>query len=443
MGAVEVDKVQALFSAALALAYQPLPRGNRIAIVTNAGGPAAVAADRFDAAGLHLIQTSEETRIALRSFLHPDAQVAGPVDMLGNADHTHYRRALEVVLADPAVDGVLAILVPHLLIKPLSVVEELDAAIRVQARPAKPVLACLMGKASLDAAYAAARAAEIPAYDFPEDAVEALSIMWRRRQWLDRRSRTPSPIELSETADRQTQSMAAARRETQNAILSAQKAGNRALDAVEARPLLAAYGIPAPAEALATTPDDAATFAAQIGFPVAMKLISPDILHKTEAGGVILNVADEQAACAAFRELVQRGQAAYPAARLRGVQIQKMVTGGQEVIVGVKRDPTFGPLVMFGLGGIYVEALADVSFRLAPLTAEDAGEMIDEVRSARLLSGLRGAPAGDRAALADAIVRVGQLAADHPQIAELDINPLLVLPEGQGVVAVDARIILA
>jgi acyl-CoA synthetase (NDP forming) len=214
------------------------------------------------------------------------------------------------------------------------------------------------------------------------------------------------------------------------------------LDAAEARPLLEAYGIPTPPEFLATSPYEAATFASRIGYPVVLKLISPDILHKTDVGGVILNVQDEEAASSGFEKLVTRASSAHPGAHVRGVQVQKMVTGGQEVIVGVKRDPTFGPLVMFGLGGVYVEALADVSFRLAPLTAADAWDMLAEVRSAVLLTGLRGAPPADRAALVDAIVRVGQLAADHEEITELDINPLLVLPDGQGVMAVDARMIL-
>jgi acetate---CoA ligase (ADP-forming) len=443
-GAIEVDRVQTLFNAALALAYQPLPAGNRIAILTNAGGPAAVAADVFEAAGLRLPQTSPETRAVLRGFLHPDAQVAGPVDMLGGADETHYRRALAAVLADPAVDGVLAILTPQSLSRPLAIVEAIQAAVQAQARPAKPVLACLMGKASVETAHAAAHAVELPPYTFPEDAVEAFGILWRRGRWVGRMSEWANR-RMGESADRKMAALqrAKARHEVQNAILIARAAGKRALDAVEARPLLAAYGLATPAEALATSPYDAASFAARIGFPVAMKLISPDILHKTEAGGVILNVESEAAASAAFSTLVARAHDSHPGARIRGVQIQQMIAGGQEVIVGIQSDPIFGPLVMFGLGGIYVEVLADVSFRLAPLTAADAEEMIDEVRSAKLLAGVRGAPAADRAALVDAIVRVGQLAADHPEIAELDVNPLLVLPEGQGAIAVDARIILS
>jgi acetyltransferase len=441
-GAIEVDRVQTLFNAALALAYQPRPAGNRIAILTNAGGPAAVAADAFEAAGLRLAQTSPETRTVLRGFLHPDAQVAGPVDMLGGADETHYRRALAAMLADPAVDGVLAILTPQSLSRPLAIVEALHAAVRAQAQPAKPVLACLMGKASVEAAHAAAHAVELPPYTFPEDAVEAFSILWRRERWVNRKSASQQ-ISKSTGEELAAVQRAKARREVQNAILLARGAGRRALDAVDARPLLAAYGLVTPAEALATSPYDAAGLAERIGFPVAMKLISPDILHKTEIGGVILNVESAAAASAAFSTLVARAHEAHAGARIRGVQVQQMIAGGQEVIVGIKRDPIFGPLVMFGLGGITVEVLADVSFRLAPLTAADAEEMIDEVRSAKLLAGVRGAPAADRAALIDAIVRIGQLAADHPEITELDVNPLLVLQAGQGAIAVDARIILS
>jgi len=446
-GAIEVESIQALLNGALALAYQPLPAGNRIAIVTNAGGPAALAADALEAAGLRLARTSPETQATLRGFLHPDSQVAGPVDLLGGADEHDYRRALDAVLADPAVDGVLAILVPQVLVNPVAVVEAFSASAQA-ATPAKPLLACLMGEASLDAAFRTAHANQIPPYVFPEDAVEAFGVLWQRGQWLQRGSskgakeqKARGAGETSGGAMRGIQH-AKARREVQDAILAARSAGRHVLDAAESRPLLEAYGISTPPEFLANSPHDAAAFAQQIGFPVVLKLISPDILHKTDVGGVILNVQDAAAVIAGFEALVARATAAHPGAHIRGVQVQKMISGGQEVIVGVKRDPTFGPLVMFGLGGIYVEVLADVSFRLAPLTLADAQEMIEEVRSAKLLAGLRGAPPADRVALADAIVRIGQLAADHPEIAELDINPLLVLSEGAGALAVDERIVL-
>jgi acetyl coenzyme A synthetase (ADP forming)-like protein len=448
-GAIEVESVRALFEGALALAYQPLPTGNRIAVVTNSGGPAALAADALEATGLHLARVSQDTQAILRGLLHPEAQVAGPVDLLGGADEHSFRRALDTVLADAAVDGVLAILVPQVLVDPVAVVRAFGAA-AVAANPVKPVLACLMGEASLDAAFQTAYAAQIPAYTFPEDAVRAFGVLWQRARWVHRVAGLASrhmdePLEQAVPASNNfahSVQHAKARRETQHAILLAQAAGHRTLEPAKSHSILEAYGILTPIEFTATSPDDAAGLARQIGFPVVLKVASADIIHKTDIGGVILNVQDEEGAKAGFEALAGRAATAHPAAHIRGVQVQKMITGGQEVIVGVKRDPTFGPLVMFGLGGVYVEVLADVSFRLAPLSPSDAWDMLDEVRSAGLLTGLRGARPADRAALVDVIVRVGQLAADHPEIIELDLNPVLVLPEGQGAFAVDARIIL-
>ena len=440
-GVVEVESVRGLINGALALAYQPLPAGDRIAIVTNAGGPAALAADAFESAGLRLARSSAETQSALRGLLHPDAQVAGPVDMLGGAGERDFRAALDVVLADPGCDGVLAVLVPQVLVDPDAVVKAFASAAAAQRSPAKPLLACLMGEASLYEALRIAHSAEIPAYTFPEDAVEAFGILRQRARWLQAVPKAvPAEAEHTHAVGRGT---VRGLHEVRDLILRARSAGRAVLDAAECRPLLEAYGIPAPAEVLATSPEEAAASAAQIGFPVVMKLMSPDVLHKSDIGGVLMDVQDATAARNGFETIVARAAAAHPGAHLRGVQIQRQVIGGQEVIVGVKRDPTLGPLVMFGLGGIYVEVLADVSFRLAPLSAGDAAQMIDEVRSARLLAGLRGVTPADRDALIDAIVRVGRLAADHPDIAELDINPLLVLPRGQGVWAVDVRAILS
>ena len=431
-GVIEAPTIQALFHGALALTYQPLPAGNRFAILTNAGGPAALAADELEAAGLRLARSSAAAQDALRQFLAPDAAVAGPVDMLGGAHAVDYGRALEVVLADPACDGVLVILVPQALVDSVGVVAATAAA--AAACPTKPVLVCLMGAASLDAANLAAHAARIPAYVFPNEAVAAAGMLWQRSRWQARTLVTQSAGLRPDTA-----AEAAIRRTALHVALAA---GEHALDAHAGEALLAAYGLPTPATRLALTAQEAAAMAAAIGFPVALKLISPDLLHKTDVGGVLLDVRDADAARAGFEAIMARARAAQPHARLRGVLIQQMLRGGQEVIIGVQRDPTFGPLVMFGLGGILVEVLADVSFRLAPLARQDAEEMIAEVRSARLLDGVRGQPPADRAALVDALLRVSQLAVDHPQISELDINPLLVMPAGHGVVAVDARVIL-
>jgi acetyltransferase len=438
-GALEVESIQALFDAALAFAYQPLPAGNRIAIVTNAGGPAALAADTLETAGLRLARSSDAAQRQLRPVVAADAQLGGPVDLLGGADERGYRAAMDAVLADPDCDGVLAVLVPQVLVDPVAVVEAFGAAAAAQAEPRKPVVACLMGHVSLPEALATAHRLRIPAYTFPEDAVMAFGALWQRRG-IERRFAAQAPVD---TPEAERAGRARGRRKAQDILTLAHAAGKQALDAAEALPLLEAYGLRAPQSYLALDPNDAASFADRVGYPVALKIISPDILHKSDIGGVIVGAQDETAVREGFEAILARAKAAHPEARIRGIQVQEMAPGGQEVIIGIKRDPTFGPLVMFGLGGIYVEALADVSFRIAPLTEADAEAMIDEIRSAKLLKGLRGAPPADRAALVDAIVRIGRLAADHEEIVELDVNPLLALPSGEGAVAVDARVILA
>jgi acetyltransferase len=430
-GVIEVDNIAGLFQGALALADQPMLSGRRIGLVTNSGGPAALAADTLEKFGLDLAHTSPETVESLRSRLHPDAQLSGPVDMLGGADESGYELTLKAMLADPAVDGVMAIMVPQALINPEAVAQAIAAAAG-QSDRRKPVLACLMGDASLGAANRAARAGHIPAFTFPEEAVGAFGALLARSGALARLERRSDARLVDETG----------RSSVARQLESARKARRTALDAGESRAVLAAYGIPTPRDYLATTPEEAADYARRIGYPVALKLASPDILHKSDAGGVLLDIRDDNAAMAGYRQIVASARAISPKAVIRGVQVQPMITDGQETIIGVKRDSTFGPLVMFGMGGIYVEALADVSFRLAPLSLPDAWEMIEEVRVAKLLTGLRGRAAPDRAALADAIVRVGQLAVDHPEISELDINPMLVLRSGSGASAVDARIIL-
>jgi acetyltransferase len=285
-----------------------------------------------------------------------------------------------------------------------------------------------LGEASLGEAYAAAHQHQIPPYTFPDEAIAALGTLHKRAQWTGAQHPHPSmPPDMNVEF-------------AQSLLEIAKAAGRQTLDAEKGQTVLQAAGIAVPQDRLATSPDEAAAFARQIGFPVALKLISPEIIHKTDVGGVLLSIADEAAVREGFQTLLARGASHQSAIRV--VQVQQMIAGGQEVIVGIKRDPTFGALVMFGMGGIYAEALADVSFRLAPLSRTDAEEMIAEVRSARILTGLRGSPPADREALIDALIRVSWLAHACSQIGELDINPLLVLPDKRGVVAVDIRLVL-
>jgi acetyl coenzyme A synthetase (ADP forming)-like protein len=428
-GAIECDTVKALFDGAMALSYQPLLAGRRIAILTNAGGPAALAADHMELTGLTLARTSADAQAALRTFLSTEAQVAGPVDMLGGATEENYRQAFVALSRDEANDGILVILVPQALVNPEAVVNALAEVTQKNAGK-KPLALCLMGEASLEGAYQAAQRQRIPAYTFPDEAIGALGVLHQRAQWLATpRSRPTQPPHMNlEQAHR----LLASNDSTRQGML----------DAVVGQALLTAIGIATPPDRLAKTPNEAAAYAKQIGFPVALKLVSPDIVHKTDIGGVLLPIENEDAARAGFQTLMNRAQTAAAQASIQGVLVQQVVRGGHEVIVGMKRDPTFGPLVMFGMGGIYAEALADVSFRLAPLTHQDVEEMISEVRSAKLLAGLRGAPPADRGALIEALIRIGWLAESCPQISELDINPLIVLPKSQGVRAVDARIVV-
>jgi len=428
-GVVECATIKEMFHGAMALAYQPPLQGRRIAILTNGGGPAALAADALEPIGLMLARTGEATQAALRGFLLADAQVAGPVDMLGGAGQAEYRQALAVMLADEQTDGVLSILAPQAVVDPVAVVQAM-ADVAGNSPTGKPLVACLMGEASLGVAFAAAHTHQIPAYTFPEEAVAALGALYQRGRWLAAEHPAPS---MPEGMDLQS---------AQSLLDDARAAGSHVLDAVEGQAILQAAGLNVPPSELATSPEEVAAIAERIGFPVVLKLISSDISHKTDVGGVLLAIQDAAAAREGFQTIMRRAREARPQATLGRVQVQQMVGGGQEVIVGVKRDPELGPLVMFGMGGIYAEALADVSFRLAPLSRADAEEMIDEVRSARLLAGLRGTRPADRHALVDALLRVGWLAHTCLDISELDINPLLVLPEGQGVIAVDVRLVL-
>jgi acetate---CoA ligase (ADP-forming) len=427
-GVIECATIKEMFHGAMALAYQPPLPGRRIAILTNAGGPAALAADALEPLGLTLAHTGAATQATLRGFLLPDAQVAGPVDMLGGARVDDYRQALAAVLDDEETDGVLIIHVPQAVVDPTAVIRSLGEV--AENRPTeKPLVACLLGEASLSAAFAAAHSHQIPVYTFPEEAATALGALHQRGRWLASTHPTPSmPADMD-------------LRRAQSLLDAAKDAGRQMLDAVEGQAILQAAGLAFPPSQLATTSEEASVAAERIGFPVVLKLISPEISHKSDVGGVILAIQDAAAACDGFQRLLRRGRALTAQESLHGVQVQRMISGGQEVIIGVKRDPALGPLVMFGMGGIYAEALADVSFRLAPLSHLDAEEMIDEVRAARLLAGLRGTPPADRRALVDALLRVGWLAYTCPHLTELDINPLLVLPDGEGVVAVDVRLI--
>jgi acetyl coenzyme A synthetase (ADP forming)-like protein len=423
-GVIEVDTISELFDAAIAFDFQPLPTGRCAVIITNAGGPAALASDSLSSNGFTLEDLEEKTKDNLRSFLNPSAQVGNPVDMLGGAEAKEYGLAVAALLEDKNVDIVLPILVPQALVNPAEIAQSIVDASR---GAHKPVLTCFMGDVSVGEGRQVLQGNRMPMYTTPETMGEVLNAMLRYADW--RKKPLPRVPSLNKV-DR-----AAARK-----ILNQSKDGHT-LGEAATRPLLAAYGIPVVKGGVAHNPYESASVAAQVGFPVAMKIISPQILHKSDVGGIRLNLETEIDVANEYERLFMDLQRKLPQAKLEGVLIEQMAPRGQEVIVGMRRDPGFGPLVMFGLGGIYVELFKDVSFRVAPVSEQDALEMIHETQAGRLLTGFRGQPKADLKAVVDCICRLGQLALDFPEIEEAEVNPLLVFAKGEGALALDGRVI--
>jgi len=426
-GVIRARSMEHLFDLASAFAYQPIPRGPRVGIITNAGGPGIIATDAVEHASLRLASIEPDIVARLRTQLSEASNFYNPIDVLGDADAARYTFAAETLLADSNVDAVLALLTPQAMTDPNEMAQGLA---RVAAHAEKPLLACFMGGDAMAQAIDLLQNSQVPNYPYPERAVDALSGMVHYREWLQQ----PSDELPRFRADHQTV----------RAIFAHTRAEGRVnLSELEAREVLRAYGIAVPQSEIAETPEQAAEAAATIGFPVVMKIVSPDILHKSDIGGVRMGIRDRQEAVDAYELMMLRVHRFAPTASLRGVLVQEMIPGTREVILGSSRDPQFGPLVMFGLGGIYVEVLKDISFRVAPFGKRHARRMLDEIRSAPLLHGARGERPCDIEAIIQSLLLVSQMVTDFPEIVEMDINPLKVGDPGAGVVAVDARITIA
>jgi acetyltransferase len=423
-GVIRAQSVEELFDLAVAFAYQGPPRGRNVAIVTNAGGPGIMATDAAERVQLRLATLDPRTVQALRKRLPEASNFYNPVDVLGDADADRYSFAAENLLRDPNVDAVLGVLTPQAMTQPRETAEKLAFA---AAQSKKPVLACFMGGNAMNEANETLSEYKVPNYPYPERAVQSLAKMAQYREWREEPPDEPTPI--------------GANREAAQAVFEAARREDRVnLGEVEARQVLQAYGLTVPQSQVAQTAEEAADQAEKIGFPVVMKIVSPDILHKSDIGGVRLGVRDRQEAMDAFELMMLRVRRYAPEAIIRGVFVQEMIQSGREVIIGSTRDPQFGPLVMFGLGGIYVEVLKDVSFRVAPFGERHARRMIEEIRSAPLLRGARGERSSDVDAIVKCLLTVSQMVTDFPNIVEMDINPLKVREAGAGAVAVDARI---
>lgn len=425
-GIIRANSIEELFNFAAAFSNKKIPRGNRVAIVTNAGGPGIVATDMTVSSGLQLAKFAEETVETLASHLPPTANLHNPVDVIGDAAQDRYENALGAVIKDESVDGALVILTPQSMTNALATAE---AITRIARRSPKPILCCFMGIFDVSAGVKHLQESGIPVFRFPEHAAESFAALYRYSRWLNRQ-------ELAEFTQEYDRERAAA------LIQQAMGEGKSYLGEWEGAEVLSCYGINPLPVMLARTREEAGQFASRIGSEVVLKIVSPQIIHKSDVGGVELRLGNEQAVMEAFDRIVERARQYIPNVTIDGVLVEKMADPGEEVIVGMSRYRRYGPLLMFGLGGVFVEVFKDVVFGLAPVGRNDARQMISSIKGIDLLRGYRGKPPADFEALERVLVGLSNMVLNHPEINELDINPLIVHPKGQGATAADCRIIL-
>ena len=427
-GIIRCESIRRQFDYARALADQPLPAGQNVAVIANAGGPGIMAADAIERQGLTLAALTEETRRALLAELPNAANVTNPIDVLGDALAGRYEFALRAALDDANVHAALAILSPHAMTECDATAE---AVVRVAGeKPGKPILACFLGAKRVEEAIRILRRGHIPQYETPESAVDALKVMVNYHRWRARPKRVVRLFPVN-------------RRKVEQVLERCLRRGQQDIGEMDSSDILEAYGFVTPGGSVATSADHAANIADQLGYPVVLKIWSPDILHKAEVGGVKTGLASRQEVMDAFDLMMYRIPKKVPEADFLGVLVQETVKRGQEVILGMHRDPRFGPLMMFGMGGILLEVLKDVAFHLAPLTAEEAREMLVSTRTYQLLRGAGDREPVDIDAIAEGLQRLSQLVTEFPQIQEMDINPYVVGPEGTTPIAVDAHIRVA
>ena len=434
-GIIRVESISELFDFANAFAYKhesalgkakrKIPSGKRVAIVTNAGGPGILATDMTISSDLELATFKQETIDELASCLPLTANIHNPVDVIGDAPSDRYEKALSAVIKDEGVDGALVILTPQSMTNALGTAE---AVVRVARRSPKPILCCFMGVVDVSAGVKYLQEHGYPVYKFPEDAAKALGALYKYSHWLNREHLPPFRLAYDQERAREV-------------IKRCLAAGRTRLGEVDGLELLECYGFSTLPTKLAKDEAEAMRIAAKIGFPVVMKIVSPQILHKSDAGGVVVGVKTEEEAKSAFARIMANAKSYDPKALLEGVLVQKMALPGDEVILGMNRYK-IGPLIMFGLGGIFVEVFKDVVFRLAPIDRDEAHRMVREIKGFRMFTGFRGRPKSDVEIIEMNMVRLSEMVVNHPEIIELDINPLLVHEEGKGATVADCRIIL-
>ena len=426
-GVIRADTSEELFDWARALAWCPLPKGRAVAILTSAGGPGVTAADALEMNGMSLAVLAPETQTKLAQLLPPAASLINPVDMLASASPEQFAACLQVLLADQGVNGVMVVTPPPPMHTAGAVAKSMIPVIQ---NSDKPVTIALMGERLIQEAVEHFRAARVPEYRFPERAASALAVLAQHAEYLNN-------LQENQAANYPVD------QEAVQKVLNQPTGFSKNLNATETTTILKAYHLPALPMHLATTADEAVIKAQELGYPVVLKIASPDVIHKSDVGGVMLNLVDAEAVSNGFTQIIYNTQAANPDAVIQGVTIQRMLPAGQEVILGAIQDAQFGPMVMFGSGGVEVEGLKDVAFSLAPLTMQDAEWMLENTWAGRRLHGFRNLPPADRQAVLKALVLLGQLSADFPQLAEIEINPLRVFPDSHGMAALDVRMRLA
>jgi acetate---CoA ligase (ADP-forming) len=424
-GVIRTNTLQELFDVVALLSSSPLPTGPRVGVITNAGGPGILLADACEAQGLTLPKLADETLTALHAYLPVRSGFTNPIDMTAGASPEEYARTIELVGADSNIDSLVVIYIPPMLTRPDEIA---DAIARGAASVpvAKPVLSVFLSSARAPARIHSGARGTIPTYEFPENAALALAAAWRYARFKDRPQGTAVSLDAP--------ALATIREVVSRALEGA--TAPRWLSQAEIATLLAAVGVEA-AAAEEVAPADVSAAAARVGFPLVAKAIAPGIIHKTEVGGVIMDLNSAAEAEQAARTLQERMSTANT--RLERVLLQRQVDGGIETLVGMTSDPTFGPLLVCGMGGVNAELQKDVAFRLPPVTDFDAAQMLTELRISRLFDGYRGTPPGDRAALIGVIMRISALAEAAPELSELDLNPIKVLAPGKGAIVIDAR----
>jgi len=427
-GVILSESMEDLFNYAVAFTEQSLPEDEGVAIVTNAGGPGILSTDLSDTLGLKMAVLTEETVKALKENLPPAASTGNPVDILGDALPDRYAIALEATLKDHNVHSVVVLLTPQAMTDSLTTAKYI---VEISKKQNKPVITVFMGGNWVDKATEYLKDNGIPCFNFPEKGIKTLNALYKYSRHLKLAELTPPEFDDID-------------RDAVSKIFNEVKAdGRNVLFPHEAMNVAEAYGITAPASGLAKTADEAVDYADKMGYPVVMKIVSPEIMHKTDIGGVELNLSNSNMVRIAFDEIMRKSRKAQPLAKIYGITVDKMVPRGREMIIGMSRDPQFGPMVMFGLGGIYVNYLKDVAFRLAPMNEREAQHMMEETKSYSLLKGVRGETPADINKLREVILKVGHLVWDFPQLKDLDINPIFVYDEGKGVNALDVKITLS